>query len=319
MLKVTRTGDGLAYLHIWREGEEYFQQQSAKFLTEWTNVMFVVVPQPPIENIFYVDLSKQPLDFPDNTFDAVNTYHLLEHLTLQEGEQLVAEIFRVLKPGAIFRASVPDLESICREYLHYLEVASKEPTVQNIRRYRWNVMQILDQMVREKSGGMMLDAIRAGDYDQDYVDEKYSDVYRPFFKYRHERKRDAPNFERRTLWQRVKTLTPLTFYEGLKWRIGAYVQRLVKSEQAALQHPRTTRETWRWMYDRLSLSLLMKKAGFVEVQQKDFKHSDIPHWGKYDLDCSNFADRAIDPSVYIEGLKPEAAKSRISRDRLRDE
>jgi predicted SAM-dependent methyltransferase len=309
MLKVKRTSDGLAYLHIWREGEEYFRQKSDKFLKEWTNVMFVVVPQPPIENIFYVDLSKQPLDFPDDTFDAVDSYHLLEHLTPQEGENLVAEIFRVLKPGAIFRASVPDLESICREYLYYLDVASKEPTVQNIRRYRWTVLDVLDQMVREKSGGMMLDTIRAGDYDQDYLDEKYSDVYRPFFKYRIEGKSDALNLEKITLWQRVKTLTPMTFYEGLKWRIDAYLQRRVNSKQAALQHPRTTRENWRWMYDRLSLCQLMKKTGFVEVQQKDFKHSDIPHWSKYDLDRSNFADRAIDPSLYMEGAKPETSKS----------
>jgi len=309
MLKVTRTSDGLAYLHIWREGKEYFRQKSEKFLKEWTNVMFVVVPQPPIENIFYVDLSKQPLDFPDNTFDAVNSYHLLEHLTPQECENLVAEIFRVLKPGAIFRASVPDLESICREYLHYLDVASTEPTVQNIRRYRWTVLDILDQMVREKSGGMMMDAIRAGDYDQDYLDQKYSDVFWPFFKYRIEKKSDASNLENVTLWRRVKTLTPITFYKGVKWRIDAYIQRKVNSNHPALHHPRTTRETWRWMYDRLSLSLLLKKAGFVEVQQKDFKHSNIPNWSKYDLDRSNFTDRAIDPSVYIEGAKPQSAKS----------
>ncbi len=305
MLKVTRTSDGLAYLHVWREGEEYFRQKSDKFLKEWTNVMFVSVPQPPIENVFYVDLSKQPLAFPDHTFDAVNAYHVLEHLTPQEGERFVAEIFRVLKPDTIFRASVPDLENICREYLHQLKLASKEPTSQNIRRYQWNVMEIFEQMVREKSGGMMLDAIRSGEYDRDYLDEKYSDVYRPFFKQMQERqKSNATKSQHKSPLQRLTSLTPVTFYQGLKWRIDAYVQQFDNYKNSAMRHPRNTKEAVRWMYDRLSLSLLMKKAGFVEIQQKTFKHSNIAHWSKYDLDCSNYADRAIDPSVYIEGRKP---------------
>src|SRR6267143_4986145 len=89
-MKVTRTRDGLAYLHLWREGEEYFRQKGDK-LKEWTNIMFVVGPQPPMENVFYADLSRQPLDFPDATFDAANAYHLLEHLTPVEGERLVGD------------------------------------------------------------------------------------------------------------------------------------------------------------------------------------------------------------------------------------
>lgn len=303
-MDVTRTSDGLAYLHLWREGDEYFRQKSDKFLTEWTNIMFVVVPLPPIDHVFYADLSREPLDFPDNTFDAVNSYHLMEHLTPQEGERLMAEMFRVLKPGGILRVSVPDLESICREYLHQLETAVHEPSVQNIRRYQWTVMQIVDQLVRDKSGGMILDAIRAGEYDQDYVDEKHSDVYRPFFKHRQEQEHAASGSPSRSVWQRMATLTPLTVYEGLKRRITVYARQLTASRQTAVHDPHFTRENWRWAYDRFSLNLLFQKAGFIEIQPKDFKHSDIPTWSKYDLDRSNFADRAIDPSVYIEGRKP---------------
>ena len=304
MMEVTRTSDGLAYLHLWREGDEYFTQKSDKFLKEWTNIMFVVVPQAPLDHVFYVDLSRESLDFPDNTFDAVNSYHLMEHFTPQEAERLMAEMFRVLKPGGILRVSVPDLESICREYLHQLEAAVREPSVQNIRRYQWTVMQIIDQLVRDKTGGMILDAIRAGEYDQDYVDEKQSDVYRPFFKYR-QAQEDAPSVPApKSLWQRVSTLTPLSLYEGLKRRITVYARQLTASTPAADHDPHSMRETWRWAYDRISLNFLFQKAGFIEIQPKDFKHSDIPTWSKYDLDRSNFADRAIDPSVYIEGRKP---------------
>ena len=60
------------------------------------------------------------------------------------------------------------------------------------------------------------------------------------------------------------------------------------------------------MYDIVSLTLLMRNAGFVQIQQQDYKHSDIPEWSRYNLDCSNVADRAIDPSVYVEGRKPRS-------------
>jgi len=296
MLKVTNTSDGLAYLHVWREGDEYFRQKSPTFLKEWTNVMFVAVPQPPIDNVFYVDLSKAPLDFPDFTFDAVNAYHVFEHMTPQEGEKFARELFRVLKPNATCRISVPDLESTCREYLHHLEIAEREPTPQNIRRYQWNVMEIFEQMVRDKSGGLMGDALGCGDYDREYMDKKFSDVYRPFLE-RLSEGADVPpqQAERVTVLNRLRRLTPARVYSGLKWRYVHY---------RTGNHPMIIKERTRWMYDRLSMGLLMRRTGFVQIQRKDFKNSDIPNWNKYDLDCSNFADRAIDPSVYMEGRKP---------------
>jgi hypothetical protein len=41
--------------------------------------MFVAVPVPPIDNVFYVDLGKTQLDIPDHTFDAVNAWEDLEN------------------------------------------------------------------------------------------------------------------------------------------------------------------------------------------------------------------------------------------------
>jgi predicted SAM-dependent methyltransferase len=182
VLTVTRTRHGLAYLHVWREGHEYFAQKSGKFLAEWTNVMLVAVPTAPIANVRYVDLSTEPLDCPDRTFDAANVYHVLEHLTPEEGERFVRELFRVLKPGAVCRLSVPDLENICRSYLRQLEVASEAPTPRNVHGYRWQVMEIFEQMVRERSGGLMYEALVKGEYDPEYMAATYSDVYGPLLR-----------------------------------------------------------------------------------------------------------------------------------------
>jgi SAM-dependent methyltransferase len=69
------------------------------------------------------DLSK-PLPFADCSIDFVYSSHFLEHNSRGEGEQLVAEIHRVLKPGGLVRIVVPDLEFGARRYLDALSARS---------------------------------------------------------------------------------------------------------------------------------------------------------------------------------------------------
>src|SRR5690606_26881185 len=107
-MKITRTPEGLAYLNLWRDGAEYHRQKGER-LREWTNVRFVAGPKRPLEGVLHMDLSREPFRFPDASFDAANCYHILEHLTPEEGERFIREVYRVLKPGAVYRVSVPDL------------------------------------------------------------------------------------------------------------------------------------------------------------------------------------------------------------------
>ena len=142
----------------------------------------------------------------------------------------------------------------------------------------------------------MADVLRCGDYDPDYIDKKFHDVYWPLMQALSQQPDASPSRTARVPFlSRLWPLTPARIYRGLKWR---YVHHRTDN------HPMMIKERTRWMYDRVSLDVLMRRVGFAEIQQKDFKNSDIPCWNKYDLDCSNFADRAIDPSVYIEGRKP---------------
>jgi predicted SAM-dependent methyltransferase len=73
--------------------------------------------------------------------------HVLEHLGYNgEIQKTLKGIHRVLKPGGRFRASVPDLETLCRLFLHpSLDLAG-----------RWHVMRMM-------FGGRM------SDYDVHYV------------------------------------------------------------------------------------------------------------------------------------------------------
>ena len=60
------------------------------------------------------DLSR----FEDNTFDALYSSHVLEHFSYQtELSQVLAEWYRVLKPGGTIYASVPNLEVLCELFL----------------------------------------------------------------------------------------------------------------------------------------------------------------------------------------------------------
>lgn len=56
--------------------------------------------------------------FPYSTgsFDNVFSCHMLEHLYRSEARNCVSEVYRVLKPGGVFRVIVPDLDIAVRDY-----------------------------------------------------------------------------------------------------------------------------------------------------------------------------------------------------------
>jgi len=56
------------------------------------------------------------IPFVDNCADFIYCSHLLEHLTRQQGNNLVKEIYRVLKKGGILRVVVPNLSTAVNLY-----------------------------------------------------------------------------------------------------------------------------------------------------------------------------------------------------------
>jgi SAM-dependent methyltransferase len=53
----------------------------------------------------------------DATVDAVYSCHLLEHLSYAEGQFLLEEIYRVLRPGGVARLGVPDFRLFVEAYV----------------------------------------------------------------------------------------------------------------------------------------------------------------------------------------------------------
>src|SRR5262245_32901498 len=101
-MKLVKATNGLHNLFVWRDGEEFFRMKNSIFLNEFTNVKFDVAPQPPDSPMLFCDIT-QRLPFADQSFDHVNCYHVYEHLLHREAEFFTSEIFRVLKPGGIYR------------------------------------------------------------------------------------------------------------------------------------------------------------------------------------------------------------------------
>jgi predicted SAM-dependent methyltransferase len=66
-------------------------------------------------NVFYLDVRRR-FNFNDCTFDYVFCSHFIEHLYPDDAKFCVKQVFRVLKPGGIFRVIVPDLDKIVDEY-----------------------------------------------------------------------------------------------------------------------------------------------------------------------------------------------------------
>lgn len=85
------------------------------------------------------DITK-PLQFPDNSVDFVFTEHCQEHVTPAEGWFFLLEVFRILKPGGVYRVIVPDVAKI-QELAdeHYLSLITEAgPGWWNVAGLKWH-------------------------------------------------------------------------------------------------------------------------------------------------------------------------------------
>jgi predicted SAM-dependent methyltransferase len=70
---------------------------------------------------FFWDL-RRGIPFPDSTVDAVYSSHFFEHLTYTEGQAVLREGLRILKPGGSFSVCVPNARIYVEAYLGMREI-----------------------------------------------------------------------------------------------------------------------------------------------------------------------------------------------------
>jgi predicted SAM-dependent methyltransferase len=243
----------------------------------WTNVDLV----PAAGDVIPCDL-RQPLPFAAGSFTAAYAAHVIEHLAPVEARRLVEEMRRILQPGGIVRIVVPDLEGIVRAYLTSLEQAAASGTAERRWEHRWMTVELLDQLVRGRSGGVMrrwwsCEPVPCRDF-----------------------------------------ITTRLGQEAARGMAAVAVERATRGDEplepaeillAAPPSPRDVArfegrgERHRWMYDRVSLADLLAEAGFTDIRQTDAVDSRIPGFAAAELDADEAGRPRKPDSLYLEGVR----------------
>jgi predicted SAM-dependent methyltransferase len=97
-------------------------------LAGWLNTDFVRS-----RDVLYLDATR-PLPFGNAQFDYVYSEHMIEHITFAEGQRLLKECWRILKPGGRLRIATPDLMflfGLCRDHKSSVQSQYIEWSVQH--------------------------------------------------------------------------------------------------------------------------------------------------------------------------------------------
>jgi len=239
----------------------------------WVNVD--IAPADP--SILAHDL-QTPLPFASESFTVVYHSHVLEHLPRYRALPFLQECHRVLANRGIIRVVVPDLETLAVLYLENLRGSLKgDKTCQE--RYEWNVIELLDQMVRQQADGGEM------------------------FKYLCQEPIPAWDFVVQRFGSEVTSKLPeIKNYVRMGTNpktIDEYRPALTTSKVGEY---RLSGEVHQWMYDRYSLRCLLEAAGFTTAKVVSGTESGIPDFEQFHLDLVNGTLRKPD-SLFMEARK----------------
>ncbi|MEM7457412.1 MAG: methyltransferase domain-containing protein, partial [Planctomycetota bacterium] len=220
------------------------------------------------------------IPFETGSFDAVYHSHLLEHLKPHLGRALMADCLRVLKPGGVLRIVVPDLERIAELYLQKHHCAWNGDDDAAID-YNWMKLELLDQLVRECSGGRMGSYMASPEIkNSDFVRSRVGDEFK-ICRGTETYSKAAPI--RPGLGKRFSDFTR-------RWRekLSREFVRLMLGRNGAAAFDegvfRSRGEIHRWMYDRYSLRELCHSTGFRDFRVLSATDSGIESYRQYRLD-----------------------------------
>jgi hypothetical protein len=209
-----------------------------------------------------------------------------------------------MKPAGILRVVVPDLESIARHYLKWLELALTGNEQAELN-YDWIMLEMYDQCVRESEGGQMGRYLtqasipnesfvrgRMGNF-LDVIRESRNPTSSEF-----ESKPGASNGSSRGAKSRLADLL-----KRLSSKSVAGGQKMVDEEWRRIGAFRRSGEIHHWMYDQFSLARLLRKCGFREPQLCTAFGSDIPDWNSFYLDAEPDGTVYKPDSLFMEATK----------------
>lgn len=251
-----------------------------RFIAEWTNLDFVKTG----EGVVAHNLLKG-IPFPSNTFDVVYHSHVLEHFSKNDGQEFIAECYRVLRPNGIIRVAVPDLEQIVRNYISFLEKA-KRGNNEAVLNYDWTLLELFDQMIRNENGGTMGKVFKQAQLpNEEFIFSRMG----------------ADAKKTRNIYLKLGNKKNIHNKKGILATLKSY---LPFYKTYKLGKFRQEGEIHQWMYDQFSLGRLLKGVGFSHPQTMTAHTSHIKNWEKYQfLDVENSVVRKPD-SLFMEAIKP---------------
>ncbi len=267
-----------------------------RFHDAWTNIDLEST-DPSVQQY---DITKG-LPFEDQHYDAVYHSHVLEHLDPADGDRLLEDCFRVLKPGGVLRIVIPNLEQIATLYLenHRQAWEGDETAAAN---YDWIKLELLDQLVRNHSGGRM-GQYMAGDQcsNSEFVQSRVGDEFaRCQNSHLLQKTKEIPNAA-----QRIKSSIKQAKTQLARWVVRRLMgKEALKSFEEGLF--RSQGEIHRWMYDRHSLRTLCSSCGFVDFKVQTATESFIEGYESFELDARNGNVRKPD-SLFVECRRPVSA------------
>jgi len=268
---------------------------------DWINIDFV-------SNNEYVKahnlLNGIPIN--DDSIEVVYHSHILEHFSKEDGFHFMEECYRVLNRNGIIRIAVPDLETIAKEYLRNLQLATNG-NIEAKYNYEWIKLELFDQMVRNESGGEMKRYLcQPVMINENYVFNRIGSegkIIRESFL------RNQNPIHNKIKKTQAKTSNLELVLKKMKRIIIKLMKRERKSTLTTQQFEalqigqfRLGGEIHQWMYDRYSLTELLDKVGFTEIKVCTAFKSEIQNWETYQLDVINGEDRKPD-SLFIEAKK----------------
>jgi predicted SAM-dependent methyltransferase len=266
-----------------------------KYHQDWYNVdMYAHYPA-----VFSYNLLKG-IPFPDEKFEIVYHSQVLEHFPKEKAHDFMKECYRVLKNNGIIRVVVPDLENIVNEYKRLLHENLNNPTHESESNYDWIMLEMYDQTVRNYSGGLIIKYLQQEKMlNKQYVLDRTGFVGRSI-------RENYLSGTGTSIGKKVKRDIESSGFVGFLKKALIHVKqkigRFLLGEKYMIGDFRLGGEIHLWMYDRYSLSRLLKEVGFRDIKVKNAFESDIPNWKIYELDVKG--EMVYDPtSLFIEAKK----------------
>ncbi len=240
----------------------------SRYHKDWINLDF----KSNSEYVIEYDLHTA-LPFENESVDVGYTSHVLEHFSKCFAPKFLEECFRVLKPNAILRVVVPDLEQLMRNYIQFLDKA-KKGDIDSQEKYEWTMIELFDQMVRNFSGGNMLEYWKQNPMPQEkFVIERIGSEAQNVI----EKIRKNPNMK----------LSDKCIQQSAE-EIGKF---------------RASGEVHQWMYDEYSLRKLLMEIGFTNISVKKANESNIKNFNSYLLDIEHDNSIRKPDSLFMEAQK----------------